>query len=68
MPPRARKPGRPASITAAAAYAPCGRRTIQRYIQQGKLTAWRFGPKVLRVDLDEVDRLFRSVPAAADGT
>jgi excisionase family DNA binding protein len=61
---RPRKPNRPASITDAAQYAPCGRRTIQRYIQQGKLPTWRFGPKMLRVDLDDVDRLFRSVPAA----
>ncbi len=64
MPPRARKPGRPASITDAAAYAPCGRRTIQRYIAQGKLTAYRFGPKMIRVDLDEIDRLFRPIAAA----
>ena len=34
-----RKPNRPATITAAADYAQCGRRTIQRYIYQGKLTA-----------------------------
>lgn len=60
-----RKPTRPASITVAAAYAPCGRRTIQRYIAQGKLTAYRFGPKLVRVDLDEIDRLFRRIPAAA---
>jgi excisionase family DNA binding protein len=64
MPQPARKPSRPASITDAAKYAPCGRRTIQRYIHQGKLPTWRFGPKMLRVDLDDVDRLFRSVPAA----
>ena len=57
-----RKPNRPASITAAAEYAPCGRRSIQRYIEQGKLTAWRFGPKMIRVDLDEIDQLFRPVP------
>ena len=62
-----RKPNRPASITIAAEYAPCGRRTIQRYIQQGKLTAYRFGPKMIRVDLDEIDKLFRPVPVGTDG-
>jgi excisionase family DNA binding protein len=59
-----RKPNRTATITGAAEYAPCGRRTIQRYIQQGKLTAWRLGPEMIRVDLDEVDRLFRRIPVA----
>jgi excisionase family DNA binding protein len=62
MPAKPRKPNRPASITSAAAYAPCGRRTIQRYIAQGRLTAWRLGPKMIRVDLDDVDKLFRPVP------
>lgn len=63
-----RKPNRPATIAGAAEYAPCGRRTIQRYIQQGKLTAWRLGPKMIRVDLDEIDKLFRLVPTGrADG-
>jgi excisionase family DNA binding protein len=61
MPRPARKPARPASITTAAQYAPCGRRTIQRYIAQGKLNAWRLGPKMIRVDLDEIDKLFRPV-------
>jgi excisionase family DNA binding protein len=61
-----RKPNRPATITAAAEYAPCGRRTIQRYIHQGKLTAWRLGPKMIRVDLDEIDQLFRRIPGTGD--
>jgi excisionase family DNA binding protein len=69
MPAKLRKPNRPASIASAALYAPCGRRTIQRYIQQGKLSAWRLGPKMIRVDLDEVDKLFRPVPVGGgDGS
>jgi excisionase family DNA binding protein len=62
-----RKPARPATVTTAAQYAQCGRRTIQRYIYQGRLNTWRFGPKILRVDLDEIDKLFRPVPTAGNG-
>jgi excisionase family DNA binding protein len=58
-----RKPNRPATITGAAEYAQCGRRTIQRYIYQGKLKSWRFGPKIIRVDLDEIDKLLKPVAA-----
>jgi excisionase family DNA binding protein len=62
MPRTTRKPARPASVTAAAEYANCSWRTIYRYMEQGRLTGWRLGPKMIRVDLDEVDRLFRRVP------
>jgi len=62
-----RKPKRPASPTAASQYASCSTRTIYRYIKLGRLEAYRLGPKMLRVDLDEVDCLFRRVPAAGDG-
>ncbi len=30
-------------------------RTIRRYIANGTLTAYRFGPRMIRVDLDELD-------------
>jgi len=63
--PRQRKPNRPATIPAAAEYAPCGRRTLQRYIQLGVLPSWRFGPKMVRVDLDDIDRLFQRIPTAS---
>jgi excisionase family DNA binding protein len=62
-----RKPNRPASPTAAGEYASCSTRTIYRYIKLGRLEAYRLGPKMIRVDLDEIDRLFRRVPAAGGG-
>ena len=62
-----RKPARPAGITAAAEYANCSWRTIYRYIEQGRLTGYHLGPKMIRVHIDEVDRLFRVVPTAGDG-
>jgi excisionase family DNA binding protein len=62
-----RKPRRPASIYDAAEYAGCSWRTIYRYMQQGRLTGWKLGPKMTRVDLDDVDQLFRQIPTAGNG-
>lgn len=40
-------------------------RTLRRYISAGRITGYRFGPRMLRVDLDELDGLLR--PLAAGG-
>jgi pyruvate/2-oxoglutarate dehydrogenase complex dihydrolipoamide acyltransferase (E2) component len=69
MSPAARRkmPRRPARLTAAADYSHLSVRTLRRRIADGTLTAWRSGPKVILVDLDQVDReLIRPVPAAGD--
>lgn len=39
--------------------------TIRRYISHGRITGYRFGPRMLRVDLNELDALLR--PLAAGG-
>lgn len=36
--------------------------TIRRKISSGQLTGYRFGTKVIRVDLNEIDALLRPVP------
>lgn len=36
-------------------------RTIRRYISQGLVRAERIGPRLIRVDLESVDRLGRSL-------
>ena len=41
-------------------------RTIRRYVAEGKLTGYRVGGKLLRVDLDEVDALAHRIPTAGD--
>ncbi|HEY1440989.1 MAG TPA: excisionase family DNA-binding protein [Mycobacterium sp.] len=33
-------------------------RTVHRYVAQGRLRAYRVGPKLVRFDADEVKRLF----------
>lgn len=56
-----------ASIPAAAKYAACSTKTIRRRVADGTLPAVRFGPRVIRVDLDDLDALMRPVPAAKAG-
>lgn len=53
-----------ASIPAAADYAAVSTKTIRRRIATGDLTGYRFGPRVLRVDLNELDAALRPIPTA----
>lgn len=34
-------------------------KTIRRYISAGRIEAYRFGPKLIRLDLDECDTALR---------
>ena len=52
------------SIDQAARLVDVSPRTIRRRIADGSLTGYRFGPRVIRVDLDEVDALLVRIPAA----
>lgn len=53
-----------ASIPEAAEYAAVCTKTIRRRISDGTLTGYRFGPRVIRVDVDELDALLRPIPSA----
>lgn len=55
-----------ASLETAAVYAEASMRTIRRRIADGTLTGYRFGPRMLRVDLNEIDALLRPVAADPD--
>lgn len=46
-----------ATIPQIAEYLGVDARTVRRYISEGVLPAYRVGPKVLRVDLNEVETL-----------
>jgi excisionase family DNA binding protein len=52
-----------ASVRGAAVYAPCSEKSIRNYIASGELPAYRFGPKNIRIDLDDLDALFTRIPA-----
>lgn len=36
--------------------------TIRRMIRDGKITGYRLNRRIIRVDLDEVDAMFRPIP------
>ncbi len=42
----------------------CSPRTIRRYIAAGQLTGYRLGPRLVRIDADELDGLLRRIPTA----
>jgi excisionase family DNA binding protein len=52
-----------ARITFAAEYATVSTKTIRRRISDGTIRGFRAGPKLILVDLDDVDeKLIRSIP------
>ena len=53
-----------ASIADAADYAGTSARTIRRRIADGTLTGYRFGPRMIRVDMDQLEELLTPIPAA----
>lgn len=52
-----------ASIATAADYANVSTRTIRRYIAAGTLPGYRVGPRLVKVDLNDLDTVVRSIPA-----
>ena len=52
------------SLSQAAARTGLSTRTLRRRISAGQLTAYRYGPRILRLDPRDVDRLMRPVPNA----
>ncbi len=42
-------------------------KTIRRYIASGRLIAYRVGPRLLKIDLVEVDGLLHPIPTADGG-
>lgn len=57
-------PRRLVSLAAGAEYADVSVRTLRRYIAQGRLTGYRVGPRLVKVDLNELRQLARPIPAA----
>jgi excisionase family DNA binding protein len=41
--------------------------TIRRWIAHGKITAYRVGPKLIRLDLDEINKLAKPIPTVKRG-
>lgn len=52
----------------AAAYVGTSSRTIRRWIASGRLPAKRFGPRTLRVHINDLDALGREVPTVGQAS
>ena len=52
-------------IPAAAGHTGVSTKTIRRYIAAGRLTGYRVGPRMIRVDLAEVDALLHRIPTVS---
>jgi excisionase family DNA binding protein len=50
-----------ASIPVAAESADVSTKTIRRWISQGRITGYRVGPRLIKVDLTELEATFRPV-------
>jgi excisionase family DNA binding protein len=50
----------------AAAYLNVSEKTLRRYISSGRLTGYRVGPKLIRIDRAELDALLSPIPAGGD--
>ena len=55
------------SLAEAAVYLGVNIRTIRRQIADGRLTGYRLGDRLIRIDLDELDAAMRPIPAAKAG-
>lgn len=55
-----------ASLDEAAEYAGCSKYTIRRRVADGSIRGFRFGPRLIKVDLNEIDALLRPMPAGGD--
>ena len=60
-------PDRLLTIEEAAGRLRCSKPTIRRYVSQGRLTAYRVGPRMIRLDGDQVDRLARPITPREKG-
>lgn len=62
--PTAAPPQQSETIADAARRHDVSQKTIRRRIAEGRLTAYRFGPHLIRLDPAEVDRLLQPIPTA----
>lgn len=56
------RPSRLESLANAADYAGVTTRTMRRYIASGRLIGYRVGPRLIRIDLDELEAMLRPIP------
>lgn len=62
--PMRKGPRRYLTLSDAAEWLSLDEKTLRRWISQGRLTAYRVGPKLIRLDADEIENMIRVVPTA----
>lgn len=62
--PKTSKHRRLTSIAEAARYADVSTHSIRRWIAAGRVPGYRVGPRLVKVDLDELDKIVRRIPTA----
>lgn len=60
-------PHRWSPLTRAAEYLGVSDKTLRRMIASGVVTGYRAGPRLIRVDLNELDAMLRPIPSATFG-
>jgi excisionase family DNA binding protein len=53
-------------LAEAAAYGPVKTRTLRDWIAKGLLPGYRIGPRLILVDLNDLDRLMRRIPTVSN--
>jgi excisionase family DNA binding protein len=46
-------------------YGDISARTVRRWIAEGRIRGWRLGPRLVKVDLDDIDAMMRPVGGVA---
>ena len=54
-----------ASLTLGAEYIGVSEKTLRRMIASGAVSGYRVGPRLVRVDLNDLDAAARAIPAAS---
>ncbi len=62
--PTSTTPRRYLTLSDAAEWLSLDEKTLRRWVSQGRLTAYRVGPKLIRLDAAEVENMIRVVPTA----
>ena len=50
------------SLTLGAEHIGVSEKTLRRLVASGRITGYRFGPRLIRLDLNELDAMLRPIP------
>ncbi len=65
MAPNPTKTRRWVTLDAGAEYLGISRKTLRRLVSSGQITGYRAGPRLIRLDISEIDAMLAPIPTAA---